>query len=460
MVSKRRVAMNSIAAIAAMVILLVPAQIYAQDLYTWAKSYGSAKSENVFRSVARSADGGYLIAGDTNSFGAGSSDVLVIKLNEGGGIDWQKTYGGSSSDTTRAMVATSDGGYALASRTSSFGSGGSDFWIFKIDDAGEIQWQKAIGGSGSEIPHAIQQTADGGFVIGGLTRSFGALYKDYYVVKLDSSGELEWQKRYGGESGDVIRFVKQVSDGGYLVAGYSHSFDLRGDILLLKLDSDGDVEWQKRYGGAKFEEPCCILEVPGGYIVMEQSSSFTGSTDAWIFKIDFEGDFIWQRTFGGPGGMDELSSAELTEDGGFVAAGETRSNSIPSEDFWLVKFDSNGMPEWQKRYGGDSNIDSAESLALTPEGGTIVVGTTRTFGQGGMDIWAVRANADGNLLGSCVDSMEVHNTAAKIKNTNGYAIDTDVEVADTNGNVKNTSAKVLTSNVQVGVQCSATAIES
>ena len=158
--------------------------------------------------------------------------------------------------------------------------------------------------------------------------------------------------------------------------------------------------------------------------------------------------------------MDELSSAELTDDGGFIAAGETRSNFIPSEDFWLVKFDLAGLPEWQKRYGGSSNIDSAESLDLTPEGGAIVVGTTRTFGAGGLDIWAVRVNSDGELLGDCISSMEVHNTSAAVKTTKAVPVDTHVVVANTNGNIVTTSATVLDADAKVEVQCSATPIES
>ena len=453
------IAMNSLAVGALALMLLVPGQIYAVDLYTWAKSYGAAGSENVFRAVARSADGGYLVAGDTNSFGAGATDVWVIKLAEDGSIDWQKTYGGTRSDTVRSMGATSDGGYVVASRTNSFGSGSTDFWILKLDSSGGIDWQKTVGGSRSEMPHAIQQTSDGGYVVGGYTKSFGALGKDFFVVKLDENGVLDWQKRYGGEGEDVIRYVLQVSDGGYLAAGFTHSFGANGDILILKLDEDGDIEWQKSYGGAKFEEPSTILEVSDGYIVMEQSSSFTGSTDAWIFKLDKDGDFIWQKTFGGRGGMDELSSAELTADGGFIAAGETSSNFIPSEDFWAVKFNSAGVPQWQKRYGG-SNIDSAESMALTTEGGLIMVGTTKSFGAGGVDIWAVRANADGSLPGDCISGMGVHDTTATLKTTKAVPLVTDVTVADTAGAQKNTSATVKNTNATIEIQCEPAAIET
>lgn len=155
--------------------------------------------------------------------------------------------------------------------------------------------------------------------------------------------------------------------------------------------------------------------------------------------------------------MDELSSAMLTDDGGFIAAGETSSNFIPSEDFWAVKFDSDGMPEWQKRYGGPQ-IDSVESMDLTPEGGVIMVGTTRSFGAGNLDIWGVRVNSDGALLGDCINEIEVHDTEARIRNTNAEPVDLDVTFAETESRVSDTHAIVADTNATVEVQCHATEI--
>ena len=151
---------------------------------------------------------------------------------------------------------------------------------------------------------------------GGRVPAMCAGLQDYFVLKLNSTGGIMWQKAYGGSDNEVIRYIKQVSDGGYLGAGFTHSFGTKGDIMLIKLDANGNLEWDLRYGGAKFEEPSSILELSDGYIVMEQTGSFSGNTDGWVFKIDNDGQLAWQKRIGG-GSFDELSAALPTPDGGF-----------------------------------------------------------------------------------------------------------------------------------------------
>ncbi len=424
--------------------------ISAADAQTWARSYGGSGDEFVFRGVVPGSDGGYLIAGLTNSSGAGKNDVWIIKLDDDGSISWQKTFGGIRNEEPRSLQPTSDGGYVVAGPTNSFGAGGNDMWVLKLDAGGNIQWERTYGGPKADVAHAIQQTSDGGYVVAGFTMSFGAGSRDYFVVKLDSGGGIEWQRSYGGAKDDVIRFVKQVSDGGYLVAGFTHSFGTSGDIMLIKLDSLGDVEWEKRYGGATFEEPSTILEVLGGYVIMEQSGSFSKSTNGWVFKIDTGGNIVWQKTVGG-GNFDELSAAQLTADGGFIAAGETRSFGIRNEDFWVVKFNSTGGVEWQMRYGG-ALVDEAESIALTEDGGSIVVGHTRSFGAGIRDIWSIRLDSTGGLAG-CMPDVSVQPTTAPVKDSNAVPVNVQVVESDTGATTRNSAATVLNAFATVETQC-------
>ncbi len=421
------------------------------DAQTWARSYGGSGDEFVFRGIVSGSDGGYVIAGLTNSSGAGKNDVWIIKLDDDGGISWQKIFGGIRNEEPRSIQQTSDGGYVVAGPTNSFGAGANDMWVLKLDAGGDIQWEKTYGGTKADVAHAIQQTSDGGYVVAGFTMSFGAGSRDYFVVKLDSEGGIEWQTSYGGAKDDVIRFIKQVSDGGYLAAGFTHSFGTSGDIMLIKLDSLGNVEWQKRYGGATFEEPSTILEVPGGYIIMEQSASFSKSTNGWVFKIDTDGDIIWQKTVGG-GNFDELSAAQLTGDGGFIVAGETRSFGIIKEDFWVLKFNSAGGVEWQMRYGG-SQVDEAESIALTDDGGSIVMGHTRSFGEGIRDIWSIKLDSSGGLAG-CSQDVSVQPTTAPIKDSNAIPVDTGAIENNTGATTKDSSATVMDTFLTVGTQCS------
>lgn len=418
---------------------------------TWAKSYGGVQDENVFRSVVALSDGGHVIAGVTNSTGAGMNDIWIIRLNSSGNILWQKTYGGARNEETRSIQQTADGGFVVTGPTNSFGSGANDIWVIKLNSAGAVQWQKTYGGSLADVSHAIQQTVDGGYVVAGFTKSFGTGLQDYFVIKLNATGGIVWQKAFGGAGNDVIRFVKQVSDGGYLAAGFTHSFGTKGDIMLVKMDANGNMEWDMHYGGAKFEEPSTILEVADGYIVLEQSNSFSGNTDGWLFKVDTDGQIVWQKRVGG-GSFDELSAAQQTPDGGFIAAGETKSFGIPAEDFWVVKFDSSGGIAWQKRYGG-SNVEEAESIALTPDGGYVVVGTTRSFSEGLRDIWTIKLDSSGALSG-CGPGVTVQSTTASTFATNSASTDAGAVATNAAAKVKNSVAQIINTNANVSTQCS------
>jgi len=417
---------------------------------TWASSYGGPEEENVFRSVVTLEEGGYVVAAVTNSTGAGANDIWILRLNSSGGIEWQKTYGGTRNEEPRSIQQTTDGGFIVSGPTNSFGSGANDVWVLKLDSDGTIDWEKTYGGSKADVSHAIEQTADGGYIVAGHTKSFGAGGQDYFVFKLNSTGGVEWQKAYGGPGNDVIRFAKQVSDGGYIAAGFTHSFGSRGDIMVVKLDSEGKMEWDKHYGGLKFEEPSTVLEVADGYIVLEQSGSFSGSTDGWMFKVDFAGKIIWQKRIGA-GGFDELSSAKQTPDGGFIVAGETRSFGISAEDYWVIKFDSSANIEWEKRYGG-SRVEEAESVALAADGGYIVAGITKTFGSGLRDIWLIKMDSAGNLEG-CGQGVNVAYTSASVISTDSESTDTSSRTTDTTAKVKNSAAIIQTTEAEISIQC-------
>ncbi len=435
--------------------------IHVYDAYgfsTWAMSIGGPGTDDIFRGVEAASGGGYIVAGTTDSFGAGKNDAWIIKLDEEGSVVWQNTYGGKGGDVARAIKSTADGGFVIGGLTYSFTSGGADFWVLKFDASENLQWQKSYGGPNNDMAHAIEPTSDGGFLVGGFTTSFGAVLKDYFVIKLDSEGAVQWQKRFGGAKDEVVRVLKETSDGKYLVGGFTHSFGKAGDIMVLKLDSDGNLEWQKRYGGGKFEEPSTILEVSDGYIFLEQSSSFSSTADGWIFKVDEDGNVLWQKRYGG-GKFDELSAGRLTPDGGFIVAGETKSFAAINEDFWVVKFDSDGNIQWQKRHGG-SGIDEAEAIALAPDGGSIVVGTTRSFGVAGEDVWMMRLDSAGEVS-NCAPGVTANmDTTANTFNTNAVPADTSVTAVDTSVSIKNSQPTIKTSTASISMQCSSTPLNN
>ncbi len=208
----------------------------------WYKTYRGSENDHAY-SIQQTTDGGYVVAGETESFGAGNTDIWILKLASDGTIEWQKTYGGYASDGANSIRQTVDGGYVVAGQSNSFGAGISDIWVLKLASDGTVEWQKAYGGSQKDEAYSIQQTSDGGYVVAGQTSSFGAGSIDIWVLKLASDGTVEWQKTYGGYASDAAGSIQQTVDGGYVVAGFTNTYGVgKPDILILKLSSNGDID--------------------------------------------------------------------------------------------------------------------------------------------------------------------------------------------------------------------------
>jgi hypothetical protein len=193
-------------------------------------------------SVQQTSDGGYIVAGQTYSFGAGNYDVFLVKTDANGDVQWAKTYGGTSSEQAFSVQQTSDGGYIVAAYTTSFGAGNNDFFFIKTDANGNVQWAKTYGGTNEDWASSVQQTSDGEYIVAGYTASFGAGSYDIFLIKADASGNVQWAKTYGGTSYDYATSVQQTSDGGYIVAGQTYSFGAGGgDFFLIKTDENGNI---------------------------------------------------------------------------------------------------------------------------------------------------------------------------------------------------------------------------
>jgi uncharacterized delta-60 repeat protein len=352
--------------------------LYAQ----WAGTYGGSLSDDV-HSFQQTTDGGYIVAGSTNSFGAGSDDFWILKFTSDGGIEWQKTYGGSVNDVAHSIQQTSDGGYIVAGETSSFGTEGQDIWVLKLASDGGIEWQRTYGGDEVVSASSIRQTVDGGYIVVARIHTIGEdkWGNDIWILKLTSDGDIEWQKTYGGNRNDTASFLQQRSDGGYIVVGHTESFGAGGaDIWILKLSPAGNIEWQKTYGGSEDEVVNSFQQTSdGGYIAAGRTESFgAGENDFWILKLTSDGDIEWQKTYGESEG-EGASSIQQTIDGGYIVAGSTNiyaewgSNS--RGNIWILKLSSTGATEWKHAYGGGYTY-SASSIRQTSDGGYIVTGGT------------------------------------------------------------------------------------
>jgi parallel beta-helix repeat protein len=362
----------------------------------WNHTYGGTYNDDG-HSVVETSDGGYAIAGAISSYGAGGYDVWLVKTDSAGIAEWNQTYGGTSEDAGWSVVETSDGGYAIAGYTISFGSGGYDLWLIKTDAYGNEQWNQSFGGTNDDVGYSVVETSDGGFAITGHTLSFGAGEADAWLVKTDAYGNEQWNQTYGGNSIEVGWSVVETSDGGFAIAGLTWSYGAGGygDVWLVKTDSAGIAEWNQTYGGMSSDVGYSMVETSdGGFAITGYTSSYgAGYYDAWLVKTDANGNEQWNQTYGGPEADAGVSVVE-TSDGGFAIAGATRSYTAGMEDFWLVKTDVNGDLQWNKTYGGPY-LDEGVSVVETSDGGFAITGRTQSFGAGGSDVWLIKVSASG-----------------------------------------------------------------
>ncbi len=399
---------------------------------SWQKALGGSASDESY-AICSTADGGAVVAGLTLSNNGdvsvnyGSYDVWLVKLQANGTIEWQKSLGGSSDDVANSIQQTNDGGYILAGYTFSNNGdvsgnhGSSDCWIVKLNSSGNLVWQKTFGGSGIDNASKIIQTSDNGFIVaassdtndGDVTGNHGN--RDYWILKLDAAGILQWQKSLGGTGFDMARGILQADDG-YVVAGWSNSNngDVTGayggdDYWVVKLDLVGNLVWQKTLGGSSHEQAFSITKNDNEeFIVAGLSSSndgdVTGNTDSdfWIVKLNTFGNIVWQKTFG-VGGVDRATDI-IFVNGGYVIVGwaEASSGNHGGRDYWVIKIDDSGNLIWQKTLGGSAN-DDAYSVCQALDGGYFISGVTFSNdgdvigNHGQADYWVVKLEADSSL---------------------------------------------------------------
>jgi len=313
----------------------------------WQRTYGGSDCDLDYGGIQETGDGGYAVVAYTGSFGTGNNDSWILKLTSSGDIEWQRTYGGSDSHNyPYTFQITSDGGYIVAGGARSISTADMDGWVLKLTSSGDIEWKRTYGGGSVDRALSIQQTEDAGYIVAGWTDSFGAGSADGWILKLTSSGDIEWQRTYGGSEWDSVGNIQEISSGGYIVSGSTESFGAGGsDLWILKLTSSGDIEWQRTYGGMFGDSARSIQQTSdGGYIIAGSTGSFgAGGTDNWILKLTSSGDIEWQRTYGGSEG-EYADSIQETGDGGYIVAGSTTSfGALPGEfDLWVLKLSPDG----------------------------------------------------------------------------------------------------------------------
>ena len=410
---KEIVKMMSVLAILSLLILLPAGEggkifdVY-DDSSKWTKTFGGSGTD-FYLSVEQTTDGGYVLAGYTYSYGAGKSDVWLVKTDEYGNEEWNRTFGGGGYDSASSVEQTSDGGYIIAGYTGSYAAGEEDIWLIKTDSIGNEIWNRTFGNESGDQGYSGKQTPDGGYVL------TGWLGGNICLIKASPTGEMEWNKtfekvlEYGGAaySLDLIDDDNDgVADDGYIItgSGYPYHGAGRSDVILLKTDEYGNLEWNQSFGGGYHDEGWAVQQTTDGGYAIAGNTGFSWrdprnhSSDIWLIKTDSQGNMEWNKTFGGKK-WDEGYSLQQTTDGGYIITGYTKSNGLGIfSDIWLIKTDSQGNMEWNREFGGwESEI--AFSVEQTTDRGYIVAGGTYSYGAGGLDAWLIKTNSNGRSTG-------------------------------------------------------------
>jgi hypothetical protein len=405
-------------------------------------------------------NGGYVVAGRTEStdgdvsVNLGGRDAWLVRLDPNGVLLWEKTYGGLNEESFGSVQSTPDGGcivggYSmLPSGDVTTNHGYSDMWVVKLDATGAIEWQRSIGGSGQEINTDVKLTSDGGYILAGETHSddgditgfhssSGFAESDAWVVKLDAAGHIEWQNALGGSDADRAWEVQQTSDGGYIVAGdsFSNDGDATGnhglqDAWLVKLSSTGSLVWHRSYGGSTFDQAFGVIQLTDGQFIMAGNTSSSdgdvsspghGLSDLWVVRVDAAGDLVWEKRLGGSD-HENAYAMDRSADGGVVIAGVSQSGdgdlsgNHGAMDYWVIKLDTTDSIEWEKNLGG-SLMDVTQSIVSTPDGGCAVAGWTYSddvdvtgFHGGTTDCWVVKLEGQGGAINTIAEPASINFT--------------------------------------------------
>lgn len=430
----------------------------------WEHSYGGSGIEQL-KDVIPTTDGGYLLGGTSSSMDGdlangtyGYTDYWVVKTDANGGIEWEQNYGGSSFDNLESIIQTTDGGYLLGgwARSSDGDVGGTggryDYWIVKLDVNGNIEWEKDYGSLQWEELAAVIQTADGGYMIGGfsdeasgdVSSNNGAA--DYWIVKIDASGNIEWEQNYGSTISETLTGIVQTADGGYMLGGSTVGGN--NDYWMIKIDANGNIEWDQYYGGYAEGLEAFIQTNDGGYLLSGWVivNGNYNALNGWIVKIDANGNIEWDQVYGGSG-RDYLYSVVQLDDGSYLLTGSSNSTDfmghIGNYDALLIKIDANGNIEWSEKYGG-TNTDIFRGIVIDANGDFVAAGNSSS---NDIDVANNNANDANAIAGYWVVKISKEECIDNLTLDASSSLETEYRAAnliETIGNISITSTDVVT----------------
>lgn len=386
-------------------VVLPPASI------TWERVYGG-KGREALHAMRDTADGGSILAGETIADGAEAGDIWVVKLNRLGNIEWQKSYGGPNADVASAIDVTADGGYIVAGQTRPAGAGEADAVVMKLDAEGDLVWSRTYGGLAFDTATAVRAVGDDGFIVAGNTASFGRGGIDAWLLRLGLDGRLQWQMTYGGGLDDRFAAVSVRPGGGYVLAGETASFGAgNADAWFVEVDAMGGLVQQQAFGGAEEDRFAGVqATADGGCVAVGSTTSEATGSDMLVIRLNATGEVVWQRAYGTAD--QEKATAVVALDGSFAVTGLTGAayGTADIQLALLMKLDLNGNPYWQKQYW--QALAGTIPCAASSAEGSFMLGTTAVTDS--WDLYVVRTDQDGRVNTSCNIEVNVPNTSREI----------------------------------------------
>lgn len=356
----------------------------------WNRTFGGGYSDGAW-CLQETDDAGFILAGNTADRGEGS-DLFLVKADALGNCTWSRVYGGSGEDVGYFVQQTDDGGYIVVGSSNSYAMGGELLWLVKTDALGALVWDRTFGGfvsSSGDGGWSVEQTMDGGYIAAGYTQSSGSGRKDLWLVKTDALGNMVWEKSFGGAEDDVGMSVLQSRDGGYIVVGRTASFGQGGDdIWLVRTDSLGGEIWNQTYGGRGDDAGFQVVEREDGYALVGRTESGESDRRIILIRVDPQGTVLWEKAYQGG----SAASVQPTADGGYIIAGRIDDNDR-GKDALAIKVDSSGEEQWSRHLGGRG--DDMGTYALQSRNGSyFLAGITSSLGRGREDAWLVNLGSD------------------------------------------------------------------
>jgi len=397
-------------------------------------------------SIAQTSDGGYVVTGQTESYGAGYANMFIAKYADDGSLSWDQTWGGAVSDSGNSIIQTNDGGYAVTGETQSYGNGSSDMFIAKYTDDGTLSWDQTWGGTGNNFGSSVVQTSDNGYAVVGSTQDEGAGDIDMFITKYAANGDLSWAKTWGGIDYYYGNSIIQSSDGGYIVVGdFLDSDTGNSDMFISKYTDNGNLSWIQNWIGIDFESGSSVIQSgDGGYVVTGITNSYgAGNNDMFIAKYANDGNLSWSKTWGGTGD-DEADEITNTNDGGYIVTGETSSYGAGYFDIFIAKYTADGSLSWSQTWGGLDD-EYGSSTTQINDGSYVVTGSTYSYGAGNMDMFIAKFSSTGEIT-DCNSTMcqspiaTVMSPVASVASPNATAVNPIVSTTNPTATITNPDA--------------------